>query len=130
MEQDAQAVERTADIVRAYVKRNTVDVETLPDLIKDVYGALVDASSANGRDAAAKPAVPVKASVTQHYLICLEDGRKFKSLKRHLQSQYELTPEAYRAKWGLPADYPMVAPSYARRRSELARKMGLGKKGR
>ncbi|MEM1103380.1 MAG: MucR family transcriptional regulator, partial [Pseudomonadota bacterium] len=107
MEQDAQAVERTADIVRAYVKRNTVDVETLPDLIKDVYGALVDASAANGRDAAAKPAVPVKASVTQHYLICLEDGRKFKSLKRHLQSQYELTPEAYRAKWGLPADYPM-----------------------
>lgn len=119
-----------ADIVAAYVSNNTVPAAELPDLIKSVQQALLSAASA-GVDAPKeelKPAVPVRRSVTPDYIVCLEDGKKFKSLKRHLRTHYDLSPEEYRQKWGLPADYPMVAPNYAAARSALAKKMGLGQK--
>ena len=124
-------VELTAKIVAAYVARNTVPVADLPTLISTVQTALVDAGKP--AEAAAvpeelKPAVPVKKSVTPEYIICLEDGKKLKMLKRHLTSSYGMTPDEYRAKWGLPADYPMVAPNYAKARSDLALKLGLGKR--
>jgi predicted transcriptional regulator len=118
----------TASIVAAYVGNNTVPSAEIPGLISQVYSALMRVS---GGQAAApveplKPAVPVKRSVTAEYIVCLEDGKKFKSLKRHLRTQYDMTPEKYREKWGLPPDYPMVAPNYAAARSQLAKKMGLG----
>jgi len=118
-------------IVSAYVRNNTVNTSDLPDLIRSVHAALQDLS----RPAAAapeppRPAVPVKKSIFKDYLICLEDGLKFKSLKRHLRSKYGLSPDEYRQKWGLPADYPMVAPGYSEKRSKLAKKMGLGRNTR
>ncbi len=119
----------TADIVSAYVANNAVGASDLPGLIGQVHSSI--ASLASGGPAVReelKPAVPVKKSVTADYIICLEDGKKFKSLKRHLGSAYGMTPDEYRAKWGLPADYPMVAPNYAAARSELAKTMGLGRK--
>ncbi|MGE0502258.1 MAG: MucR family transcriptional regulator [Rhizobiaceae bacterium] len=119
----------TADIVSAYVTKNQVSSSDLPSLIGQVHSSI--ASLAAGGPAvreAPKPAVPVKKSVTPEYIVSLEDGRKFKSLKRHLGSAYGMTPDEYRAKWGLPADYPMVAPNYAAARSELAKSMGLGRK--
>ena len=102
----------------------------LPILIGDVYAALSKAGGKEtaGRLSKSKPAVPVKKSLTDDYIICLEDGKKFKSLKRHLRSHYDLSPDEYREKWGLPHDYPMVAPNYAKARSQLARDMGLGRK--
>lgn len=120
-------IDFTADIVAAYVSNNSVAANELPALIESVYRALGQL----GTPAAPvveeqKPAVPVKKSVTPEYIICLEDGKKFKSLKRHLRTSYGMTPEAYREKWGLPKDYPMVAPAYAAARSELAKNMGLG----
>jgi len=121
--------EMVADIVAAYVGNNAVQAAELPDIIRSVHSALSEAEK--GGPAAAPRAAPptsIKKSITPDYLICLEDGKKFKSLKRHLQSQYGMSPEEYRAKWGLPSDYPMVAPNYAKARSELARKMGLGRK--
>jgi predicted transcriptional regulator len=118
----------TAQIVAAYVSKNPVATTELSILISDVHQALARASG-NGevieRDEL-KPAVPVKKSVTPDYIICLEDGKKFKSLKRHLRTHYKMSPEEYRAKWQLPHDYPMVAPNYAAARSQLAKKMGLG----
>jgi predicted transcriptional regulator len=104
----------------------------LPALIKQVHSALatVGAPAVEPAPAPKEPAVPVKKSITADYLICLEDGRKFKSLKRHLRTKYDMTPEDYRAKWGLPKDYPMVAPNYAEARSNLAKQMGLGQGGR
>jgi predicted transcriptional regulator len=118
----------TAKIVAAFVSNNTVPSGEIPNLISQVYSALMRVSA--GQAAAAveplKPAVPVKRSITAEYLVCLEDGKKFKSLKRHLRTQYDMTPEKYREKWGLPPDYPMVAPNYAAARSQLAKKMGLG----
>jgi predicted transcriptional regulator len=127
-------VDLTADIVAAYVGKNTVAQTELPKLIAEVHRALSGAISqpaAPEEQAEAKPAVSVKKSLTADYLICLEDGKKFKSLKRHLRSHYNLSPEQYREKWGLPADYPMVAPNYAQARSSLAKRMGLGqRKGR
>ncbi|SKA12193.1 MucR family transcriptional regulator [Consotaella salsifontis] len=125
-------MELTAEVVAAYVSNNSLPVSDLPGLIADVYGAL-------GRTTAApqapqvekpKPAVPVRKSVHDDYIICLEDGKKFKSLKRHLMTHYNLSPEEYREKWDLPADYPMVAPNYAAARSRLAKQMGLGHKRR
>ncbi len=118
-------------IVSAYVRNNTVNTSDLPHLIRSVHAALQDLS----RPAAAapeppRPAVPVKKSIFKDYLICLEDGLKFKSLKRHLRSKYGLSPDEYRQKWGLPADYPMVAPGYSEKRSKLAKKMGLGRNTR
>ncbi|MBA4203399.1 MucR family transcriptional regulator [Pannonibacter phragmitetus] len=125
---DANLIDLTAEIVSAYVSNNTVAATELPGLINDVYGALQRTSGAQvePEPEPLKPAVPVKKSVMPDYIICLEDGKKFKSLKRHLRTHYDMTPEEYREKWDLPADYPMVAPNYAAARSELAKKMGLG----
>lgn len=125
-------IEMTTDVVAAYLSNNPVEAAQLPELIRSVHQALtaVATGAAEPAPAALEPAVPVKRSITPDYLICLEDGRKFKSLKRHLRSQYSLTPDEYRAKWGLPKDYPMVAPNYAQARSALARQMGLGQGGR
>lgn len=121
-------VELTADVVSAYVSHNPVPSADLPSLINEVYAALVSAGAREVEPAALRPAVPIKRSVTPDYIISLEDGKKFKSLKRHLMTRYGMTPEDYRAKWGLPADYPMVAPNYAAARSALAKSTGLGRK--
>jgi predicted transcriptional regulator len=121
-------IELTADIVSAYVSNNSVPAAELPVLLNTVYAALskVTQERQEQPEAVLTPAVPVKKSITPDYLICLDDGKKFKSLKRHLRTTYDMTPEQYRAKWGLPVDYPMVAPNYAKARSELAKTMGLG----
>jgi predicted transcriptional regulator len=125
-------IELTAEIVSAYVSNNTVPAAEIPALIHQVYVALARVSGGSG-DAPAeplKPAVSVKKSITPDHIVCLEDGKKFKSLKRHLRTQYNMTPEQYREKWGLGADYPMVAPNYAAARSQLAKQMGLGQQRR
>lgn len=120
-----------AGIVSAYVRNNTLETSELPDLIRSVHAALQDLSRpSEDEPEPLKPAVPVKKSIYRDYLVCLEDGLKFKSLKRHLRSKYGLSPEEYRARWGLPADYPMVAPGYSEKRSKLAKKMGLGRNTR
>jgi len=118
-----------ADIVAAYVSNNPIPVSEVPAMIKSVHGTLGGLSGiAQGEPSTAqKPVVPVKRSVTPDYIVCLEDGKKLKMLKRYLRSNYNMTPEEYRVKWGLPADYPMVAPNYAAQRSEFAKKIGLGK---
>jgi predicted transcriptional regulator len=123
-------IDLCTEIVSAYVSNNAVSQNDLPRLITEVHGALNGLSALEAGSAAEtrKPAVSVKKSVMPDYIICLEDGKKFKSLKRHLSTHYNLTPEQYREKWGLPADYPMVAPNYAAARSQLAKKMGLGRK--
>jgi predicted transcriptional regulator len=115
------------EIVTAYVSRNNVAAEDLPNVIKSVHATLGGIQGAETGAVARAPAVPVKKSVTPDYIVCLEDGKKLKMLKRYLRAQYGLTPEAYRAKWNLPADYPMTAPNYAARRSEFAKQIGLGK---
>jgi predicted transcriptional regulator len=129
MTEEIDYVDCAAGIVSAYVSNNSVAAADLPGLIANVHDALVKAGSGAVAEPVAelKPAVPVKKSVTPDYIISLEDGKKYKSLKRHLRTAYDMSPEDYRAKWGLPADYPMVAPNYAAARSELARKMGLGR---
>ncbi|MFO1136489.1 MAG: MucR family transcriptional regulator [Rhodoblastus sp.] len=133
-ETSAQApyIELAADIVSAYVSNNSVPLAELPNLIRDVHSALmrVTEQAIPVEAEPLKPAVAVKKSITPDYIICLEDGKQFKSLKRHLRSQYNLSPDAYREKWGLPADYPMVAPNYAKARSNLAKQMGLGQQRR
>ncbi len=121
----------TSEIVSSHVANNPVAMGDLPNLIESVYGKLNDLSA--GADEQVEelvPAVPIKKSVTNEYIVCLEDGRKLKMLKRHLKTAYDMTPEEYRAKWGLPSDYPMVAPAYAQKRQELAKKIGLGRKPR
>ncbi len=125
-------IELAADIVSAYVSNNSVPAGELPSLISEVYNALLRVGSGVAVAPAEppKPAVPVKRSVNNDFIVCLEDGKKFKSLKRHLRTQYGLSPEEYREKWGLPADYPMVAPNYAKARSTLAKQMGLGQQRR
>ena len=115
------------EIVTAYVSRNSVAAEDLPNVIKSVHATLGGIQGKEAGPLARAPAVPVKKSVTPDYIVCLEDGRKLKMLKRYLRAQYGLTPEAYRAKWNLPADYPMTAPNYAARRSEFAKQIGLGR---
>jgi predicted transcriptional regulator len=122
----------TADIVSAYVSNNSVPATEIPALINQVHAALARVSTTRSEFSgdAAKPAVAVKKSVTADYIVCLEDGKKFKSLKRHLRTQYNMTPEQYREKWGLAPDYPMVAPNYAAARSQLAKQMGLGQQRR
>ena len=121
-------IELTASIVSAYVSNNPVPAADLSALIGQVHTALTRVSSDHGESTGDghKPAIPVKKSITSDYIICLEDGKKFKSLKRHLRTRYKLTPEQYREKWGLGSDYPMVAPNYAAARSRLAKQMGLG----
>jgi predicted transcriptional regulator len=128
---NASVIELTADITSAYISSNAMAASDLPSLIRNIFGALT------GVDPSAKkpvevqtPAVSIKKSITDEHLVCLEDGRKFKSLKRHLRTKYNLSPEDYRAKWGLPKTYPMVAPAYAAARSNLAKQMGLGQGGR
>jgi len=126
-------IELAADIVSAYVSNNSVAASELPGLISEVHAALVRVASGVPAVAAPdnlRPAVPVKKSVGTDFIICLEDGKKFKSLKRHLRTQYNMSPEDYREKWGLPPDYPMVAPNYAQARSQLAKEMGLGSQRR
>jgi len=126
----AEMLEMAADIVSAYVSNNEVKADNLPNLIESVY-ASIDSLAKTDADIDTgprpEPAVPIEDSLTDDHLICLEDGQKFQSLKRHLRVKYNMTPEAYRQKWGLPRDYPMVAPNYAKRRSALAKKTGLGK---
>ncbi len=123
-------IELTADVVAAYVSNNPVPVSELPNLIADIHAALGRVGTAAEQAPAEKPkpAVSPKKSVHEDFIICLEDGKKFKSLKRHLMTHYSLTPDQYREKWGLDATYPMVAPNYAAARSQLAKKMGLGRK--
>jgi len=126
----AELLEIAADIVSAYVSNNEVKAENLPSLIESVFAsvegiALSEAVIETGPRP--EPAVPIAESLTDDFLICLEDGLQFQSLKRHLRVKYNMTPEEYREKWSLPRDYPMVAPNYAKRRSELAKKTGLGK---
>lgn len=126
-------IDLAADIVSAYVSNNTVPAAELSGLIAEVFAALQRTASGvvpEPTPEPLKPAVPVKKSVNPDFIICLEDGKKFKSLKRHLRTQYNMTPEEYREKWGLAADYPMVAPNYAQARSDLAKKMGLGQQRR
>ena len=127
---DSDLVDLSADIVCAYVSHNALSVTDLPKLIADVHTAL---RSLHGKGIPEpveelRPAVPVRKSISPDFLICLEDGKKFKSLKRHLRTHYNLAPEEYREKWGLPADYPMVAPNYSATRSRLAKDNGLGRK--
>ncbi len=124
----------TTEIVSAHVANNTVSLADLPQLIQQVYGTLAGIAGIGGAPASGgprpQPAVAVKKSVTPDFIICLEDGRKLKMLKRHLKTAYNMTPEDYRERWQLPADYPMVAPNYAKQRSSLAKKIGLGTKPR
>jgi predicted transcriptional regulator len=129
---ESSYIQLTANIVSAYVSNNTVASAEIPSLIGQVYSALMRVSSGPAAALAEplKPAVPVKRSITAEHIVCLEDGKKFKSLKRHLRTQYDMTPEQYREKWGLPPDYPMVAPNYAAARSQLAKQMGLGQQRR
>lgn len=131
MQSNKELLEYTTEIVAAHVSNNTVAVPDLPDLINQVYRTLssVESSSAAMQERP-EPAVPIKKSITNDYIICLEDGKKLKMLKRHLKTAYNMTPEEYRERWGLPSDYPMVAPSYAAQRSELAKKIGLGTRAR
>ena len=128
----AQYIALAAEIVSAYVSRNSVPSGDLAGLIGDVHAALLQAAGNGVAEPAEapKPAVQARKSVQPDYIVCLEDGKRFKSLKRHLRTIYDLTPDQYRAKWGLPADYPMVAPNYAAARSELAKQMGLGQQRR
>jgi predicted transcriptional regulator len=125
-------IELTAEIVSAYVSNNTVSAGDIPALINQVHAALsrVSGGPVEMPSEPLKPAISLKKSITPEYIVCLEDGKKFKSLKRHLRTQYNMTPEQYRDKWGLSADYPMVAPNYAAARSQLAKQMGLGQQRR
>jgi len=121
-------VEMAAEIVSAYVSANQVPPQEIPALIRTVHTALqqIAGSAPAVAVGALEPAVPVKKSITPDFIVCLEDGKKFKSLKRHLRTRYGMTPDEYRTKWSLPHDYPMVAPNYAKERSNLAKRMGLG----
>jgi predicted transcriptional regulator len=129
---ESSFIELTASIVSAYVSNNSVPSADIPNLISQVHSALKRVSSGQATPPAEplKPAVPVKRSVFPDYVVCLEDGLKFKSLKRHLRTRYNMTPDQYREKWSLPQDYPMVAPNYAAARSQLAKQMGLGQQRR
>ena len=118
----------TSDIVAAHVSNNSVAVDEVPTLIPNIYNALSGLGGTEPEEEKPEPAVPIRSSVKKDYIVCLEDGKKMKMLKRHLKTAYDMTPEEYRARWNLPADYPMVAPAYAEKRRELAVKIGLGRK--
>jgi predicted transcriptional regulator len=126
---DCAILRMTADIVSAYVSKNVLPAQQIPEVINTVFSSLTGLNGAPREPQAEpqKPAVPIRKSVTAEYIVCLEDGKKLKMLKRHLRSTYGMTPDEYRSKWGLPADYPMVAPNYAAQRSEFAKKIGLGR---
>jgi len=125
-----ELLELTTEIVAAHVSNNTLPVSDLPRLIQDVYRSLSAVGGAQTAPDRPRPAVPIKKSVTADHIICLEDGKKLKMLKRHLKTAYNMTPEEYRERWGLARDYPMVAPNYAKHRSSLAKKIGLGTRPR
>ena len=127
---DTRYLELTSEVVCAFLSRNPMPASELKKVIENVHTTLAEIGDrADGSLGLwLKPPVPIKKSVSHDYLICLEDGQKYKSLKRHLKSKYGMSPEDYRRKWGLPSDYPMIAPGYAEKRSELAKKMGLGRK--
>lgn len=126
---DETFITLTADIVAAHVSNNSVAVSDIPTLIQNVHGALIGlSSSAPVAEVKLEPAVSIRSSIKPDYVVCLEDGKKLKMLKRHLMTHYKMTPDQYRAKWGLPAEYPMVAPNYAETRRMLAKKIGLGRK--
>ena len=126
-ENRSELLELTSEIVAAHVSNNTLAVNDLPQLIQDVYSTLEAVGTGQTSSERLQPAVSIKKSVTPDHIICLEDGKKLKMLKRHLKTSYDMTPDEYREKWGLPRDYPMVAPSYAKHRSNLAKEIGLGK---
>ena len=128
----AELLRMTAQVVASYVSKNPVSADQLPDLINAVHDSLrnVDAQAPAPQEAPQKPAVPIRRSVHADYIVCLEDGKKLKMLKRHLRTTYNMTPDEYRAKWGLAPDYPMVAPNYAEQRSAFAKKIGLGRSAR
>ena len=129
-ENQSEILELTTEIVSAHVSNNTLPVADLPQLIQDVYITLSTVGTGQSSTERLQPAVSIKKSVMPDYIVCLEDGKKLKMLKRHLKTAYNMTPEEYREKWGLPRDYPMVAPNYAKHRSSLAKKIGLGTKSR
>jgi predicted transcriptional regulator len=126
---DEELLRMTADVVAAYVSNNALPTQQLGEVISAVYASLrsLDGQQIETKAEPLKPAVPIRKSITPDYLVCLEDGKKLKMLKRHLRSTYGMTPDDYRQKWGLPADYPMVAPNYAEQRSAFAKKIGLGR---
>ncbi len=128
----SEILQMAVDIVAAYVSNNLVPAAQVPEVINTVFNSLntLGGRGANGTGEPPKPAISVRRSVTPDYIVCLEDGKKLKMLKRHLKTRYNMTPEEYRERWALPADYPMVAPRYAQQRSELAKKIGLGTKRR
>ena len=128
--QDDTLITLTADIVAAHVSNNSVAVNDLPQLIQNIHGALSGLSGRAVQEARPEPKVPIRSSIKPDYIVCLEDGKKLKMLKRHLMTHYQLTPDQYRQKWGLPSDYPMVAPNYAEQRRMLAKAIGLGTKRR
>ncbi|MGB0629488.1 MAG: MucR family transcriptional regulator [Alphaproteobacteria bacterium] len=127
---NAETLRMAVDIVSAYVGNNSVPASQVPEVINTVYASLasIDGSTSSAENHTQKPAIPVRRSITPDYIVCLEDGKKLKMLKRHLRAVYGLSPEEYRAKWNLPADYPMVAPNYAKQRSNFAKQIGLGRK--
>ena len=129
-ENKIKLLELTTEIVAAHVSNNTLPVNDLPQLIQEVYKTLANVGNSQLSVERLQPAISVKKSISPDYIVCLEDGKKLKMLKRHLKTAYNLTPEEYREKWGLPRDYPMVAPNYAKHRSSLAKKFGLGTKPR
>ena len=117
---------QTSDIVSAYVSNNAISASDLPALLTSVYSQLEKLAESDGAEPRPDPAVPIKKSITKNHIICLEDGAKLKMLKRYLRTRFDMSPDQYRARWSLPADYPMVAPEYAQRRSDFAKKIGLG----
>ncbi len=126
-----ETLQLTADIVAAYLSNNNVNADAVPELIRSIHVTLNGLGrDGNSAETSHKPAVPLKKSISNEYIICLEDGKKLKMLKRYLRTHYNMSPEEYRAKWGLPADYPMVAPAYAAQRSDFAKQIGLGRGGR
>ena len=127
-ENRSELLELTSEIVADHVSNNTLAVNDLPQLIKDVYFTLANVGENQGFSERLNPPVSIKKSVTPDFIVCLEDGKKLKMLKRHLKTAYNMTPEEYRQRWSLPLDYPMVAPNYAKHRSDLAKEIGLGRK--
>jgi predicted transcriptional regulator len=126
----SELLELTSEIVAAHLGNNTLPVSDLPQLIRDIYKTLATVGDSQVMAERPQPAVSIKKSVTADFIVCLEDGKKLKMLKRHLKTAYNMTPDEYRERWGLPRDYPMVAPSYAKHRSSLAKKIGLGTKAK
>jgi len=127
---DEDMLRMTTEVVSAYVGNNMLPAAQIPEVIRTVYSSLRDLSGPEGHTEreSPKPAIPVRRSITPDYIICLEDGKKLKMLKRHLRTTYNMSPDDYRTKWALPADYPMVAPNYAKQRSDFAKQIGLGRK--